>query len=95
MNYKVIEEEDHKKVVENIFPVGFHPIKYKEEYEGCLFVYDEEFILKFEDLMDEKIGYSSGLTLEYFLREWNRVNLQGRTPRLLSTTSQNGMSKRL
>jgi hypothetical protein len=79
MKYKNIKEEDHRKVFDNIFPIEFNlysssivPRKYKEEFKGCLFIYDENFSLNFEKLIDEKIGYGSGMNLNYFLGKWKQ-----------------------
>jgi hypothetical protein len=48
MNYKVIEKEDYKKARNNFYKEEYRSRlsrrwPYNAEYEGCLFIYDEEF----------------------------------------------------
>ena len=38
MKTKVIKTKDHQKVIEN-----FYSNLYEEEFQGCLFIYDNEF----------------------------------------------------
>jgi hypothetical protein len=52
MNDKHIDIKDHDKVLDNIFPIGFCPVRFKEEYKGCLFVYDDNFSSRFEKILD-------------------------------------------
>jgi hypothetical protein len=58
MNDKHIKEEDYKKAFNNVFPLVFNPRKCKEEFKGCLFIYDDKFCSSFDNL-------------ECFLKEWN------------------------